>query len=207
MNVINDIGIFRDAVDPALCEEIMERFDEKEAKALEQLGPGVFLEDVSIDGVVFRKCRKRWDSSIMMENHSSMDPLRKLIEKSIMTCLDEYMDHYKAGAHSVPEVTAYLDPMEVKIQKAGPGGGFYQWHYEQGPGPSAGRYGVWMLYLNTVEKGGKTEFSYQNVQVQPEQGTMVLWPAGFTHRHRSAPDLEEQKYIATGWLYYNPEED
>ena len=61
---------------------------------------------------------------------------------------------------------------------------------------------VSMLYLNTVEKGGETEFLYQNMRVTPEQGTLVLFPTYWTHPHRGNPPLEGEKYIMDGWLEY-----
>ena len=59
-----------------------------------------------------------------------------------------------------------------------------------------------MLYLNTVDTGGKTEFKYQDLAVKPEAGTMVIWPASYTHVHRANPDLVGNKYIATGWFNF-----
>lgn len=64
-----------------------------------------------------------------------------------------------------------------------------------------------MIYLNTVEKGGKTDFPNQGLSVKPEAGKVVIWPAAYTHPHRSAPDLDEWKYIVTGWFIYHARED
>ena len=64
-----------------------------------------------------------------------------------------------------------------------------------------------MFYLNTVTKGGHTEFLYQDVSFQPTKGQLLLWPASFTHTHRAAPDLKEDKYIATGWFHYPVENE
>ena len=59
-----------------------------------------------------------------------------------------------------------------------------------------------MLYLNTVDEGGKTEFKYQDLAIKPEAGTLLIWPAAYTHVHRANPDLVGKKYIATGWFVY-----
>ena len=92
-----------------------------------------------------------------------------------------------------------------KIQKSVEGGGFYTWHWEHDAYNSPNRFLVWMLYLNDVTKGGKTEFR-NGLTIQPKKGTLVLWPAYFTHMHRAAPDLKETKYIMTGWYEYRPTE-
>ena len=59
-----------------------------------------------------------------------------------------------------------------------------------------------MIYLNDVEEGGETEFLYQSIRVAPKAGTLLIWPAGFTHTHRGNPPLSGDKYIATGWVQY-----
>jgi hypothetical protein len=63
-----------------------------------------------------------------------------------------------------------------------------------------------MLYLNTLtaEEAGETEFLYQQRRLRPEENTMVIWPATFTHTHRgNAVFGERSKYIVTGWFYYD----
>lgn len=91
---------------------------------------------------------------------------------------------------------------DAKWQKTEPGGGFHIWHYERGPNEYASRIAVWMVYLNDVEDGGETEFLHQQKRYNPKAGTLVLWPAGYTHIHRGNPPLKEDKYILTGWVEY-----
>jgi len=43
---------------------------------------------------------------------------------------------------------------------------------------------------------------YQKRRVKPEQGTICIFPAGFTHVHRGNPPLSGDKYIATGWYEF-----
>ena len=57
-----------------------------------------------------------------------------------------------------------------------------------------------MLYLNDVDDGGETEFLHQSKRVKPEEGTFLIWPAGFTHMHRGNPPLKGEKYIVTSWV-------
>lgn len=56
-----------------------------------------------------------------------------------------------------------------------------------------------MLYLNTVEDGGGTEFKYINRVEKAEKGKMLIWPSDFTHTHRGVISPSEEKYIMTGW--------
>lgn len=61
---------------------------------------------------------------------------------------------------------------------------------------------AWMIYLNTIKKGGGTEFLHQKTTAKPIAGDMYIWPAGWTHLHRGVVAPEERKYIITGWVSY-----
>ena len=91
----------------------------------------------------------------------------------------------------------------VKVQKTEPKGGFHTWHCEQGNDRSTStRCLVWMIYLNTLPEGeGTTEFLEFGVKLQPNMGSLVFWPASWTHTHRGNPVYTQNKYIATGWYY------
>jgi hypothetical protein len=91
---------------------------------------------------------------------------------------------------------------KAKIQKTVPSGGYHIWHSEVGTRKTSDRIAAFTLYLNDVEEGGETEFLYQSLRVKPEQGALVIWPAGYTHAHRGNPPLKETKYILTGWIEF-----
>ena len=57
-----------------------------------------------------------------------------------------------------------------------------------------------MIYLNTIEEGGETEFLYLKKREKPVEGKLLIFPAGFTHTHRGNPPLKGDKYILTSWL-------
>jgi hypothetical protein len=61
-----------------------------------------------------------------------------------------------------------------------------------------------MVYLNTVNDGGHTEFYYQNHFEDPVQGKLVIWPSDWTHLHRGIVSETETKYILTGWFDHIP---
>jgi hypothetical protein len=95
---------------------------------------------------------------------------------------------------------------EVKLQKTGIGGGYSVWQGEQGPDLTASRALAWTVYLNDVEKGGETEFLYQGFRLKATRGTLVIWPASFTHTHRGNPPYSNNKYIITGWTNFRTED-
>ena len=59
-----------------------------------------------------------------------------------------------------------------------------------------------MIYLNTITDGGETRFPAYDLNVKPEVGKLVIWPAGFTHIHHGLVSETQTKYIATGWYTF-----
>jgi hypothetical protein len=194
MIIKDHIALFENVVGDAYCKQAIDWFEHKAKDTLHEkvnndLGdnPDDFRDDYSISNPF------RYSSFMEIDNGS----LKKLLKKSY----DSYRKSYNLGGSyplTLPE--NYILPY-YKIQKAEPGGGFCSWHCEFNQTVHAKRYLVWMLYLNDVEQGGKTEF-LSGQKIKPKRGRLVLWPAYFTHIHRAAPDLKENKYILTGWFEY-----
>jgi hypothetical protein len=112
-------------------------------------------------------------------------------------CYNQYLDHYSVlGEVSKQQIRS------LKIQKTLPGQGYHVWHFESDALERAGRICAWGLYLNTVEQGGETEWLYQGVRIPATQGTLVVWPAGYTHAHRGNPPLSGEKFLLTGWVEF-----
>ena len=59
------------------------------------------------------------------------------------------------------------------------------------------------LYLNTIEKGGEDIFSNQKVSIIPQQGGILVFPAGYTHTSKSNIPEQEDKYVLKGWIEFN----
>ena len=84
-------------------------------------------------------------------------------------------------------------------------GEFFHWHVDTGSHQMSDRQLVAIWYLNDVEgPGGETEFLYQKRRIDPTIGTVVVWPAGFTHTHKGNLVLSGTKYVVTGWYYQQP---
>ena len=121
----------------------------------------------------------------------------------IGSAFEVYAREYQGITNSADPVSSWT----CKIQKTQAGGGYHVWHCEDGSFLYRDRVLTWMIYLNDipVENGGATDFLHQNCSFQPTTGTMVMWPATYTHMHRGAfltGDIP--KYIATGWFLREP---
>ena len=86
-----------------------------------------------------------------------------------------------------------------------PNQGYHTWHCDWAPSirtlnhKAANRMLVGMVYLNDVKDGGETEFYYQKLKIKPKRGTLVIWPAYFTHLHRGNKPISNSKYIINMW--------
>ena len=91
----------------------------------------------------------------------------------------------------------------IKFQHTPQSGGYHTWHYEAMGLSYAHRVLTWMIYLNEDFEGGETEFLDQTRRIKPTTGTLLIWPAGFTHTHKGNLVLSGDKYILTGWYLLN----
>lgn len=178
------IGVYPKLASDDYCDRMIARLDELIAQSSGQRG-----QDAN-GGLIKRKdisCFfERDDPQLASETHQILDQ-----------ALEFYTDKYP----SLGMLHFYSNC--VKVQRTPPKGGFHTWHCEHGSSiTSSTRCMVWMIYLNDTPEGeGATEFIEQGVKLQPEKGTVVLFPASWTHTHRGNPVYTHDKYIATGWYY------
>lgn len=138
----------------------------------------------------------RDDQQIYLPNYSPLSDVFDLISLCAIKGLNDYCEQFPALRDVI------FSNVVVKLQKTRKGGGYSVWHYERG-NRDPQRCLAWMIYLNDVSDGGETEFLLQHKRVSPKAGTLLIWPADFTHVHRGNPPLSSTKYIATGWFNYS----
>ena len=116
--------------------------------------------------------------------------LRKVVEDT----LQKYVDKYPLLKTNV---VPYIVDGSAQLMKYEPNNYCHQLHLESW---GEERVLAWMIYLNTIKKGGGTEFIYLDTTAQPIAGDMYMWAAGFPYFHRGVVAPEETKYIITGWI-------
>lgn len=194
MELIDHIGIFRDMLSEKDCKEYINYFEEvvnsnighsfnDEENGEIQNGMEQFPEGIY----------GRSDRSLFINRIN-----RTLTEK----CYDTLEKCYEQYALEYPELKRMnLMTFDVKVQRTEPGGGYHRWHCENSAPHHSHRILVWMIYLNDIPPGeGETEFFTQRLRIQPERGTVVIWPSTYTHVHRGNLVHTTPKYIATGWF-------
>jgi hypothetical protein len=119
--------------------------------------------------------------------------------ETLINCFHVYDEKYNVSHNGL-----VLGIADFKIQKTLPTEGYHMWHYEYETDSPTPRIVVWSIYLNDVEEGGETEFLHQSKRIKPKKGSILMWPAGYTHIHRGNPPLSGEKYIVTGWMVAQP---
>ena len=188
VNSINDqfIGIWENIFQEDYCNYLIDLFDKTDF-----LKYGIDLKRNDIH---------RTDNQLDLKVLSPA--LNHHLMSGVSLCLNNYLDWYP------PLRELVFFSINNLMQKTQPKGGYHSWHHEQQNLRDDKRCLVWMLYLNDVNDGGETEFLYQSKRVQPKRGTVMIFPAAFTHQHRGNPPLSGSKYIITGWFssnFYNEE--
>ncbi len=135
--------------------------------------------------------------SIELENicFSNQSVISTIISNSLHECMDKYVKKFT----QLNEVDYWRwDDVYTFKKYETEEDGFKQWHTEHGTGRPALRLLVWQYYLNNAKSG--TEFrSYPTIKAK--EGRCVIWPASFTHLHRSEPN-KGLKYIVSGWVEF-----
>ena len=119
---------------------------------------------------------------------------------NLFNCYSDYCEQW-------PFLTTFasnLDIGEFNIQRYQSGQHFQTVHTERSCLSSLHRIFAWMTYLNDVEpiQGGSTIFSHYDVEIQPQKGLTLIWPAEWTHAHKGSVLHTKAKYIITGWLHF-----
>lgn len=190
MKLEKDIAIWNSVLNTEECQNIIDRYDVLESLNLSY--SRLDLHDSPSHKKNDRAVFLLGDESIRVTPDMSF--LHPFLNK-FWICWDQYLQHYsvlgETGKHYI---------RSMKIQKTLPGQGYHIWHFESDGHERSSRISAWGLYLNEIAAGGETEFLYQGMRVPATAGTLVIWPAGYTHVHRGNPPLSGEKFIITGWV-------
>jgi|694.fasta_scaffold00600_74 hypothetical protein len=188
------IGVFHDVVSEEYCKEVIEFFEH-----VDELG-GVYsrqdqepVSSIIKDNNIFHTD----DKCPSMVFHS----LFRLMKPFVKAC-DESYALYRKKYGIMEEFPSHRISPSIQMQRVRPTQGYHVWHCENSCLAFGHRILVPILYLNDVAEGGETEFLYQSMRIAPKRGTLVLFPAAFTHTHRGNPPLSGDKYFITSWIQF-----
>lgn len=125
--------------------------------------------------------------------------LNQKIYESFSPALNSYCGNYDGLLEWVNRYdTGY------QFQKYLCGEGFYKVHCDGGvycQPPNDRRVVAVIMYLNTVEKGGGTNFPLHDVTINAVRGRVAFFPTNFTHPHAGLMPLSSEKYIISTFCY------
>ncbi|MDH3389129.1 MAG: 2OG-Fe(II) oxygenase [Gammaproteobacteria bacterium] len=168
-----------------VCAEMIARFE----KYRDEQYPGRIGQTMGYDDSIKRST----DLAISGKPH--WRDLDRELFRSLNRALSEFKQYY-------PFFAGPFKDNGYAIQRTD-AGEFYRWHIDGGSHEFAMRQLVAIWYLNSLEnQGGETEFRYQDIQITPEAGKLVLFPPFWTHLHRGKTLQSGNKHIATTWVVF-----
>lgn len=176
---------------PALCDGIVEFFEQHPVRQRPgESGAGV---NAAIKNSV--------DINV---NPADLEAGSHAVLASYMQALHACFQDYQAQWPFLAGMLKVADIGDFNIQRYLPGGHFSAVHSERTTLGSAHRVLAWMTYLNDVDDGGQTRFTHYGLDVKPERGKTLIWPAEWTHAHAGAVVAAGKKYVITGWMHFPP---
>ena len=120
--------------------------------------------------------------------------------QNLFNCYQDYVAQW-------PFLSSFAQHLEIgtfNLQRYQDGQHFSGVHSERTSLNTVHRIFAFMTYLNDVSKhqGGATYFTHYDLEVQPEKGLTLIWPAEWTHAHKGGVLHGASKYIITGWLHF-----
>ena len=218
------IAVYPGIVPPELCQQLLAKFEASGQAVPGRTGSGVDValknsSDITITGKPNWQVEQRQLSNAMLGcllRYVRQFPhlIIGAIALRVQEAATRQLRQLKAedltqlpDAELIPYVTKVLRPGTINLQKYNDGvGGYPHWHSETFPKDATcetlHRVLLWTVYLNDVPEAGETEFLYQGRKVKPEQGSLLIAPAGFTHTHCGHTPKGSDKYIATSWILF-----
>lgn len=128
------------------------------------------------------------------------------IDLSLCKIIGETWNHYLESTKTRKYLGGSFIDSGFLIQKYQKGQGFFKPHIDVGSVASCKRVAACIVYLNDVIKGGETKFTRLDYKIPCRTGSLVWFPAGFTHPHQGLVPLSNDKYIITSFMEFKDEQ-
>ena len=179
----------KDSLSESFCQHVINRFDEEPLKQDGVLGT---------DRRVNKEIKQTKD--FVITNHQHWRSEDNIFFEALQKGLKEYRLYLATIHRNAVPYDYEINDTGYKLQRY-EAGGFYDWHHDWQMSGGATRIFTFMWYLNTIkeEDEGYKEFA-DGTRLQPERGTLVMFPATSTFLHRGFPP-KVRKYICNGWIF------
>ncbi|HKX56240.1 MAG TPA: 2OG-Fe(II) oxygenase [Xanthomonadales bacterium] len=120
----------------------------------------------------------------------------------VLNCLRHYKAVYEKDCGIRPALPEPTELAPLIVKRYDPGGSDrFQPHYDA-IGPVAGRYLVFLWYLNDVKLGGETEFVDLAIKSPAAIGKLLMFPPYWMYRHAGLPPVSNAKYILSTYTLW-----
>ena len=173
-----------------ICDQIISYYEKNKEKQ---------IQGSTSRGTISLETKNRRDISISPKELNLKG--NEIFNKYFENLFEFYKDYNKQWPFLASIVTQ-LEIGRFNIGKYIIGQHFQKIHTERATLGSLHRLLAFMTYLNDVEDGGSTYFSHYDLDIQPQKGLTIIWPAEWTHAHKGNIVHSGSKYIITGWLTF-----
>lgn len=186
-----------------LCDHLINKFDSDPRKidgVINLYGKKIVNKELKNSTELFFSGVENWKQ----ENEVVQRYVRRFVKKYLKWLDTEFSEYNKVIPLFGRLSNSRTCDMGYSIQKQ-PSTASYAWHYDGSPG-CTGDFLLMIAYLSTPEKGGETEFIYNNRKVKPERGKVIAFPASWTYPHRGNQVISGNKYILTSVIKFDVED-
>lgn len=198
-NVLDLIYVNTKSLSQELCNDMINMFESSN-----QRHPGVTFSGLN------KNIKSTTDLLISKSGCGEWDRINKTLYKELDYNVQEFSKKYGRKINDIYNVfsTDYIFTESLQMQKYDKNIGKYVYHHDYSCDVSTNkmRQLTFIWYLNDVIDGGETEF-WGQYEVKPEAGKLVLFPASWTFPHCGKMPISSDKYIVTGWLWENIEDN
>ena len=175
------------AVDKKICDEIIARFERDANKRDGETGWGI-IKDI------------KDTTDLRISGKESWKDIDQIIFNIMTTHFNIYTRDKGVTIDNEKQTFLPNDLMDTgyQIQKYKKNQGKYTWHTDTAIHDKKIRYLTFIIYLNTIEDGGETDFVFK--KIKPTAGKIIYFPATWTFPHCGRVPISDDKYIITGWL-------
>lgn len=190
------------AISEELCNSIIELFESEDTKKYDGVTSQGHVPNIksSIDYLI--------PPTAILDTESCWNSICKELNKSLeenifiyLKSLNNSHPHYIESDYKFISAD-YISEETYQIQKYKKGEGKYIYHEDFSVKWDQQQYRIitFLWYLNTIDKGGETEI-LGSVNIKPDVGKLLLFPASWTFPHRGKMPISHDKYIITGWFH------
>jgi hypothetical protein len=125
-----------------------------------------------------------------------------IIDKNLRIALSQYIIDTDVGDSFEGCVLKEVRFKKYNLEDAG----FIGWHCDGANFENCDRVLQCLMYFNTVNEGGKTDFYVggQELSIDPVEGRVAMFPPSFQYLHKADAPKDCSKYIAVASFAYTP---